>query len=97
MKGKSKKTLDKIIMGAVIGGAIGSVLGATIAPKDGKTTREEIKKEIKEVTSQGKGFFSKIKNFFKKESKTPESNDRDLKMIPTETPNHSKHPHELQK
>ena len=30
---KGNKNIDKIIMGAVIGGAIGSVLGATIAPK----------------------------------------------------------------
>ena len=40
---KSKRSIDKIIMGAVIGGAIGSVLGATIAPKKGKETRKEIK------------------------------------------------------
>ncbi|MBI2634166.1 hypothetical protein HYW82_00665 [Candidatus Peregrinibacteria bacterium] len=31
---KKKRLIDKIIMGAIIGGAIGSVLGATMAPKE---------------------------------------------------------------
>ncbi len=33
---KHRRILDKVIMGAVIGGAIGSIVGAAIAPKKEK-------------------------------------------------------------
>ena len=34
--------VDKLIVGAIIGGAIGSVVGLTLAPKQGKETRKNI-------------------------------------------------------
>lgn len=37
-----KKTLDKLLLGVVIGGAVGSILGVTLAPKSGKETRKMI-------------------------------------------------------
>lgn len=40
---KKKSTLDKIVMGAIIGTAIGSVIGLTMAPKKGKETRGFLK------------------------------------------------------
>lgn len=42
------KKLDKLIIGAVIGGAIGSVLGLTMAPQEGKKTRKAISEKTKE-------------------------------------------------
>lgn len=42
---KKKTSVDKVLMGMVIGGAIGSVIGAVVAPKKGKETREDIAKQ----------------------------------------------------
>lgn len=42
---KKNGTLEKVIMGVIIGGAIGSVLGVTLAPKSGKETRTIITKK----------------------------------------------------
>ncbi|MFH1284794.1 MAG: hypothetical protein ABIH78_04385 [Candidatus Peregrinibacteria bacterium] len=56
--GKDKKRkirmIEKLLMGAVIGGAIGSVVGATIAPKKGKETRAGIFKTIKVLLGRKK-------------------------------------------
>lgn len=41
--------LDKIFMGAIIGGAIGSVLGMSMAPKKGKETRKFLKRKTLEL------------------------------------------------
>lgn len=61
---KKKHALDKIFMGAVIGGAIGSVLGASIAPKKGKETRKEIVEAVKNTGKGSKKLFQKLKEFF---------------------------------
>jgi gas vesicle protein len=42
---KKQSSLDKIILGAVVGGAIGSVLGVGLAPKKGSDTRKDIGKQ----------------------------------------------------
>lgn len=39
---KKKSIMDKVVMGAILGGAIGSVVGITVAPKPGKETRQDI-------------------------------------------------------
>ena len=39
----SKSTIDKIVMGAIIGTAIGSVIGLAVAPKKGSETQKIIK------------------------------------------------------
>ena len=56
-----KSTLDKIIMGAIIGTAVGSAMGLTLAPKKGKETREFLKEKGEDVghlaKETGVGFF----------------------------------------
>jgi len=42
---KKQSSLDKILMGLVVGGAIGSVLGVGLAPKKGAETRKQIGKQ----------------------------------------------------
>lgn len=51
---KKKSTMDKLIMGAIVGGAIGSVIGMSIAPKKGKDTREFLAQKGKEAIEKGK-------------------------------------------
>ncbi len=63
-KSSKMDTLDKVFMGAVIGGAIGSVLGASIAPKKGKETRQDILVAAKNAGKSSRKIFSKIKNLF---------------------------------
>jgi gas vesicle protein len=56
-KKKGKSTVDKIVMGAIIGTAVGSVLGLAVAPKKGEETREMIKEQYKnrrELLEKGK-------------------------------------------
>lgn len=63
-KSSKMDTLDKVFMGAVIGGAIGSVLGASIAPKKGKETRQDILVAAKNAGKSSRKIFSKIKSLF---------------------------------
>lgn len=60
---KKKKSLggalDKIFMGAIIGGAIGSVLGMGLAPKKGKETRQFLKEKAKEVIEKAEHLIKK--------------------------------------
>ena len=51
MSEDQKSTVDKIIMGAIIGTAIGSALGLTFAPKKGIETREILKEKSKDAGS----------------------------------------------
>lgn len=74
-KKKKNRLLDKIIMGAIVGGAIGSVLGASIAPKKGKETREELKGIARNAGTATKNIFYKIRHLIKREKE---------KKIPTE-------------
>ena len=46
-----KKKIDKVLLGAVLGGAVGSILGVTFAPKSGKETRKIIGKKGREITN----------------------------------------------
>lgn len=46
---KKKSTLDKIVMGAIIGTAIGSVIGLTMAPKKGKEARGFLKDKLEKA------------------------------------------------
>ena len=64
-KKDKKGKLDKVLMGAVIGGAIGSVLGASIAPKKGEDTRKEIIDMAKKAQKTSKGLFTKVRSFIK--------------------------------
>lgn len=92
-KPNEKHTLDKIFMGAVIGGAIGSVIGASIAPKKGKETRHEIVEAVKNTGKGSKKLFQKLKEFFSFKKKKNEvlmshadtdSRHSSIKKIPNE-------------
>ncbi|MFA5829760.1 MAG: YtxH domain-containing protein [Candidatus Gracilibacteria bacterium] len=51
---RKKSKLDKLVMGAIVGGAIGSVIGMTIAPQKGAETREMLAQKGKDVYAKGK-------------------------------------------
>lgn len=73
-KDKKKKkgiggTLDKIFMGAIIGGAIGSVLGMGLAPKKGKETRRFLKEKAQEVIHKAEDLLKKEKPSVEEEIK----------------------------
>lgn len=95
---KKKHALDKIFMGAVIGGAIGSVLGASIAPKKGKETRKEIVEAIKNTGKNSKKLFQRLKDFFsfkkKKNEEPSHQNSQPHATIPTEKAGIRKIPNE---
>lgn len=57
---KKKSTLDKLIMGAIVGGAVGSVIGMSIAPQKGKETREMIAQKGKEIIKKGQETIEKM-------------------------------------
>jgi hypothetical protein len=46
---KFRKKVDKLLLGAVVGGAVGSILGVTLAPKSGRETRKLIGEKGKEA------------------------------------------------
>ena len=46
---KKQSSLDKILMGVVLGSAIGSVLGVGLAPKKGADTRKDIGKQANKI------------------------------------------------
>lgn len=60
---KKKKSigsaLDKIFMGAIIGGAIGSVLGMSVAPKKGKETRQFLKRKTLDIIEKAEKMLRK--------------------------------------
>ena len=60
-KEKKKSKIDKLIMGAIVGGAVGSVIGMSIAPQKGKETREYLAQKGKEMIKKGQDFSQKIK------------------------------------
>ncbi len=59
-KPKKKSKLDKLIMGAIVGGAVGSVIGMSIAPKKGSETREIIAQKGKELIKKGQESLEKL-------------------------------------
>ena len=61
-KEKKKSKIDKLIMGAIVGGAVGSVIGMSIAPQKGKDTREMLAQKGKELIKKGQEFSQKIKD-----------------------------------
>jgi gas vesicle protein len=70
-KKDKKSSLDKVLMGAIIGGAIGSVVGATLAPKKGKETRKNITEIAKRATKESGNIIKKIIFFVKRKKKIP--------------------------
>jgi len=83
---KKKSTLDKIVMGAIIGTAIGSAIGVTMAPQKGKETRKALKEHSGEAGKLTKetatGFWKLAKNLFRSSRKKKAKSD--MKEIPNE-------------
>lgn len=69
-------TLDRLVMGIILGGAIGSVVGLTLAPRKGKETREMIKEKSGELLEKGKDASEK---FVRENRETIESAKYQLK------------------
>jgi gas vesicle protein len=63
---KKHSKLDKLIMGAIVGGAVGSVIGMSIAPQKGKETREMIAQKGKELIKKGQDSLEKLSHEAKK-------------------------------
>lgn len=59
---KAAKTVNKLLIGMVIGGAIGSVVGATLTNKTGEENREIIKEKSKQALAKGKEFLETHKD-----------------------------------
>lgn len=59
-KKRKKGMVDKVVMGAIVGGAIGSVVGLTVAPNKGKETRDYLKEKGKQAYDRGKEMSEKI-------------------------------------
>ncbi len=86
-----KSTVDKIIMGAIIGTAVGSAIGLSLAPKKGKETREILAEKSKDSVAYAKetgfGFVRLIKLIIKRflfgKKKEPAS-PQVMKNIPNE-------------
>lgn len=83
-KKKKSRLLDKVLMGAVIGGAIGSVVGAAIAPQSGKKTREELVEKAKVAGETSSKIFKLIKRWIFKKGTPVSGQTEDSKKIPHE-------------
>ena len=83
-KKKKRKLVDKVLMGAIIGGAIGSVLGATIAPKKGSETRKDIVQVADKAKKRGSKVFRIIKKWVLRKKDKSEIEEKDQKRIPHE-------------
>ena len=82
-KNKKRKILDKVLMGAIIGGAIGSVLGASIAPKKGENTRKELAQAAKKAKTSGSKIIKRIKKFIlRKNHSTTDDNEGSQSQLP---------------
>ncbi len=68
-KDKKKSKIDKLIMGAIVGGAVGSVIGMSIAPNKGKETREIIASKGKELIKKGQESLDKFSEMKEKKEK----------------------------
>ncbi|GEM_PF-2484920 len=66
---KKKSHIDKLVMGAIIGGAIGSVVGMSIAPKKGKETREYLARRGRDIIDKGKELSGKVNEEIHRETR----------------------------
>jgi gas vesicle protein len=60
--GKKHSKIDKLIMGAIVGGAVGSVIGMSIAPKKGSDTRGILAQKGKDLLKKGQEMKAKYDN-----------------------------------
>ncbi len=82
-KKKKRNILDKVLMGAIIGGAIGSVMGASIAPKKGEETRKELAQAAKKAKTSGSKIIKRIKkNKYRKNHDTTHDNKGSQSQLP---------------
>lgn len=68
---RKQSSLDKILMGVIVGGAIGSVLGVGLATKKGSDTRKEVGKKAGKVFSGVRGLFGNVTGKVIKTSLSP--------------------------
>ena len=89
-KGKLRFSIDKLVMGAIIGGAIGSVLGMALAPRKGKETRKILKEKGKELAENAKresrNLYDSIKEKITPGEEIQEKNEDAATKIPREEP-----------
>lgn len=89
-KGKLRWALDKLVMGAIIGGAIGSVLGMALAPRKGKETRKILKEKGKELAEsakrESKNLYESIKEKIDPHDGSRKENEDAKTKIPREEP-----------
>lgn len=71
---KKQSSLDKILMGVVVGGAIGSVLGVGLAPKKGSDTRKQIGKRASKLFESAKEIVSETAIKVLRDNRHPKSN-----------------------
>lgn len=68
-KKKKKGMMEKVVMGAIVGGAIGSVVGMTVAPKKGEETRQILKDKGTEAYNKSREFMKEHEQEIKKVKK----------------------------
>ncbi|MFA6305484.1 MAG: YtxH domain-containing protein [Candidatus Gracilibacteria bacterium] len=65
-KEEGLRILDKVVMGAIVGGAIGSILGASLAPKKGSETRKDLMQAASKAKEKSFSFLHKLAHLFRK-------------------------------
>ena len=66
-KKKITKKVFRLLTGVIVGGAIGSILGLTLAPKEGKKTRQIIRNKSMQMFLEGKKYLKEEnQGWFKK-------------------------------
>jgi gas vesicle protein len=70
MSKNNKSTVEKLVLGAIIGAAVGSVIGASVAPEQGKQNRAKLNDKIKSLTSEFKEKIEQQDQYLKPEKKS---------------------------
>ena len=58
MSSSHSSSLEKFLMGALLGGAIGALLGLLLAPESGESTRKRLQSEAEDKYKKSAGFAS---------------------------------------
>ncbi len=77
---KKQSGLDKILMGAIVGGAIGSVLGVGLAPKKGSDTRKDLGKQAGKLLKTARNSINSNAGKFLHQKATKNPSDRPVSI-----------------